>query len=102
MAGLGLAMSLFSQKLIDVFFRAAWEFGLDLGDSNVIEDLLVQNGFNKDELMNKISSKEVKLELILNRKFWVNKRVICFIQKYKLKNIYQIFIFIIYYKISKF
>ena len=54
------------KKLIDVFFRAAWEFGLDLGDSNVIEDLLVQNGFNKDELMNKISSKEVKLELRSN------------------------------------
>lgn len=54
------------KKLIDIFFRAAWEHGFDLGDSNLIENLLKENGFNHEELMNKISTKEVKLELRSN------------------------------------
>lgn len=54
------------KKLIDIFFRAAWESGLDLGDSAVIESLLEKNGFDKEALMNKISSKEVKIELRAN------------------------------------
>lgn len=54
------------KKLIDIFFRAAWEHGLDLGDSAIIESLLESNGLDKDSLMNKISSKEVKLELRSN------------------------------------
>jgi 2-hydroxychromene-2-carboxylate isomerase len=54
------------KKLIDIFFRAAWEHGLDLGDSSVIEKLLLDNGFDKTSLMDKISSKEVKLELRSN------------------------------------
>lgn len=54
------------KKLIDIFFRAAWEHGLDLGDSSTIEKLLSDNGFDKEVLMDKISSKEVKLELRSN------------------------------------
>jgi len=54
------------KKLIDIFFRAAWEYGQDLGDSSVIENLLEKNGFDTEAMMNKISSKEVKLELRTN------------------------------------
>jgi 2-hydroxychromene-2-carboxylate isomerase len=50
-------------ELIDLFFNAAWNQGLDLGDDQLIEKILVENGFDKDRLMELISTKEVKLEL---------------------------------------
>lgn len=52
--------------LIDAFFRAAWEHGLDLGDTTVIEKILLENKLNPIELMDQISTKEVKLELRSN------------------------------------
>lgn len=54
------------KKLIDAFFRAAWEFGLDLGDTLVIEKILLENGLNPRELLDRISAKDVKLELRSN------------------------------------
>ena len=54
------------KKLIDLFFRASWEHGLDIGDDQVVKTLLLENGFNADMMMEQISSKEIKLKLRKN------------------------------------
>jgi 2-hydroxychromene-2-carboxylate isomerase len=53
-------------QLIDLFFRAAWENGLDLGESEVIEKILIEHGLDALNLMEQISSKEVKNKLRKN------------------------------------
>jgi len=49
--------------LTNLFFRASWELGLDIGNTQLLKDLLSENGFNADELIDKTSAKEVKQNL---------------------------------------
>lgn len=54
------------KDFVDLFYRMAYEYGTDLGDSDLIQKNLSEKGFNAEVLMDKISTKEVKLELRSN------------------------------------
>ena len=56
------------KKIVDLFFRATWEQGVDIGNSETVAKLLTDNNLNAEVLMNKISSNEIRQELKQNSK----------------------------------
>ncbi len=52
-----------AKVLTNLFFRASWELGLDIGNTQLISDLLNENGFKAEELIDRTSSKEIKESL---------------------------------------
>lgn len=62
-------------KIVDLFFRAVWEYGLDIGNSDTVYDLLLKENFPANDMMEKISSKEIRQELKKNSVFAISKGV---------------------------
>jgi 2-hydroxychromene-2-carboxylate isomerase len=63
------------KKVIDIFFRAVWEQGLDVGSSEVVSKILLENNFNAEDLMEKISSKDIRRELKDNSELAITRGV---------------------------
>jgi 2-hydroxychromene-2-carboxylate isomerase len=63
------------RKLVDLFFRATWEKGMDLGNSEVVSNILLNANLTADDLMEKISTKEIRLELKQNTERALKKGV---------------------------
>jgi len=54
------------KKLIDAIFRAGWEFGLDIGNDDILKKVLTENGLKTEDLFLKMESKEARIELKKN------------------------------------
>lgn len=54
------------KEIIDAIFRAGWEHGLDIGSDDVLKEVLKENGLYSDELLEKMESKNARLELKQN------------------------------------
>lgn len=63
------------EELIDLFFRAGWEFGLDIGSSESLEKILTQKGFAAKDLLDQVGSKEIRLQLKKNNQYALEKGV---------------------------
>ena len=63
------------KTIVDLFFRAAWEKGLDIGNADIVLELLLKENFKAEELMDKISSKEIRLLLKKNIELALTKGV---------------------------
>jgi 2-hydroxychromene-2-carboxylate isomerase len=63
------------KNIIDNFFRAAWEQGQDIGDSELVTKILNDLKLPSAELMDKISSKEIRIELKKNTEIATSKGV---------------------------
>lgn len=48
------------ESLIDLFFRAGWEFGKDIGDSDSLEVILNEAGHPASDLLERVGSKEMR------------------------------------------
>jgi 2-hydroxychromene-2-carboxylate isomerase len=63
------------KKVIDCFFRAVWEQGLDIGNSDIVSNILAKENFPVLEWMEKISSKDIRLELKKNSELAISRGV---------------------------
>jgi 2-hydroxychromene-2-carboxylate isomerase len=55
-------------KVIDSIYNAGWRDGKDIGDPEVLKDVLIEAGLNSDKLMEGVFDKEVRKELKMNVK----------------------------------
>lgn len=51
------------KEIIDCIYRAGWEHGLDIGSDDVLKEILKDNGLYSDELIEKMESKDARIEL---------------------------------------
>ena len=63
------------KKIVDIFFRAVWEYGLDIGNSDIVTNLLLKENLPANEMMEKISNKEIRQELKQNSELAISKGV---------------------------
>lgn len=63
------------EELIDVFFRAGWEKGLELGSSESLEKILNDKGFPAQDLLDQVGSKDVRQQLKKNNQRALEKGV---------------------------
>lgn len=63
------------KRVVDTFFRAVWEFGLDIGNSDIVTNLLLKENLPANDMMEKISSKEIRQELKQNSELAISKGV---------------------------
>ncbi len=54
------------KEIIDAIYRAGWEHGLDIGSDDVLKTILKVHNLYTDELLEKMESKEARLELKAN------------------------------------
>ncbi len=62
-------------EVINLFFCAAWEKGLDLGSDEVVHELLVQAGYPADEWMELVGDRVIRSQLKMNTKMAINAGV---------------------------
>lgn len=63
------------KKIVDLFFRAVWEYGLDVGNSEIVSSILIKENLPVNEMMEKISSKEIRQELKKNSELAISRGV---------------------------
>jgi len=63
------------REVIDLLFRIAWEWGLDLGEAEVIEKTLAEHGLPGAKWVDEASSKELRLALKVNTKKAIDKKL---------------------------
>lgn len=63
------------KKVIDCFFKAVWERGLDIGNSDIVSKILLEENLPSALWMDLISSKEIRQELKQNVQMALNKGV---------------------------
>lgn len=54
------------KEIIDVIYRAGWEHGLDIGSDDVLKAILKEHNLYSDELVEKMESKNARIELKQN------------------------------------
>ncbi|MEA9355868.1 2-hydroxychromene-2-carboxylate isomerase [Bacteriovorax sp. PP10] len=54
------------KEIIDVIYRAGWEHGLDIGSDDVLKEILKEKNLYSDELIEKMESKNARIELKSN------------------------------------
>lgn len=62
-------------EVINLFFCAAWEKGLDLGSDEVVRDLLSEAGYPADEWMELVSDRVIRAQLKKNTKMAIEAGV---------------------------
>jgi 2-hydroxychromene-2-carboxylate isomerase len=63
------------KQVVDSFFKAIWQDGVDVGNSDNVLNILLRENLPASEWMDKISSKEVRLELKQNTELAIKKDV---------------------------
>lgn len=54
------------KEIIDAIYRAGWEHGLDIGSDDVLKEILKEKNLYSDELIEKMESKNARIELKSN------------------------------------
>lgn len=54
------------KEIIDAIYRAGWEHGLDIGSDDVLKNVLKENNLYSDELIERMESKNARIELKAN------------------------------------
>lgn len=54
------------KEIIDAIYRAGWEKGLDIGSDDVLKEILKENNLYSDDLIEKMESKNARIELKAN------------------------------------
>lgn len=54
------------KDIIDCIYRAGWEKGLDIGSDDVLKEVLKENNLYSDELIEKMESKNARIDLKAN------------------------------------
>ncbi|AUN99033.1 2-hydroxychromene-2-carboxylate isomerase [Bacteriovorax stolpii] len=54
------------KEIIDAIYRAGWEHGLDIGSDDVLKTVLKEHNLYSDELIEKMESKNARIELKQN------------------------------------
>lgn len=54
------------REIIDCIYRAGWEKGLDIGSDDVLKEILKENNLYSDDLIEKMESKNARVELKAN------------------------------------
>jgi 2-hydroxychromene-2-carboxylate isomerase len=63
----------YQKKVIDLFFKAAWEEGLDIGNSEIVTKLLKDADLPAGDWLDKIATKEMRIELKKNSELAIAK-----------------------------
>lgn len=63
------------KKIIDTIFRAGWEKGLDIGSDDSLKRILTENNLYSDELVEKMESKEARIDLKKNVEIAIGKNI---------------------------